>query len=157
MRIEKEIADILSKRYEMLARLDPRGGGRRFFLTIMTYVEDNRTSSTTVDYIKRSENRTFVKFSKDGGSFSFSCFQSGDKIILYDDGLRGSFWSVGYWRAHVDFESMTWEDLKNWRPLKEGEYEELLYLRKTHKKIGSWVLDKIKTLSFMDRILKNTE
>ena len=39
---------------------------------------------------------------------------------------------------------MTWDDLRNWKPLKEGEYEELLALVSNKPKF--WVIEKIKSL-----------
>lgn len=159
MKIEKEIAVLLSKRYEMRARIGPGGHGRRALIKVMTYIEHGQKKSIIVDFARgdADKKRTFFKFETDRLSYKCSYFQKGDTLVFYYDGRGSHFLNEVYFRSHVDFESMTWEDLKKWKPLKEGEYEELRSIRKIHKKIWSWVIDKIESSSFVNRFLKNAE
>lgn len=140
--LEKEIVEILSKRYGISARLRPAGFGRRAFTTVMTYVEDGQSRTIIVRRLRTNDNQTFVKFETDS-LYEHSCFKSGDVIVVHDGGFSRGILSQIYWRAHVDFQSMTWEDLKNWK-LKDGEYEELLALVSNKPKF--WFIEKIKSL-----------
>ncbi len=128
MKLQKEIVEILSNRYQMFVKISPAGLGRSAFINVMTQAEEDFKGghclkvSNLVEVLNRDGKTTVIKIDTDGFS---DFFQSGDKIVLYDGGMWRNFWSVGYWKAHVYFQSMTWDDLRNWKPLKEGEYEEL--------------------------------
>ena len=145
MKLQKEIVEILSKRYGILARLKPAGFGRRSYIKIMAHLSNSTQKEilNKVDIISSYEGKTIVMI-KHEDLCEGEYFQSGDKIVLYDGGTWRNFWSVGYWKAHVDFQSMTWDDLRNWKPLKEGEYEELLALVSNNPNF--WVIEKIKSL-----------
>ena len=147
MKLEPEVVEILSQRHEMLARIDPGGLGRRAYIKIMTHLDNSSHEKilNKIDIVSSYGEKTIATVKLEDvckGDY----FQAGDRIVLYDGGVSRVLWSVGYWRAHVDFESMTWEDLKNWKPLKEGEYEELLAL--VSQKTKFWVVEKIKSLFF---------